>query len=637
MYFKCHSVLSYMIGMQDINLVLRETLKNFMNNPESTDELKKRWISTKKSSALAGIMQMEEETLNKEWSEVINMRQSAKINESNQSTNNSNSSTTTSSSSLVYLEDIHIFALANLLRRTIIIISLPTLKNIEDIHLRGIYLPLLNDPTTCCKDPIVIAFHNFHFMPLLFAFDEHQLETLSDISSNVKYNDKYFHFDNLVNTPESMSIDETYEKAMDFSTSSSNNVMMKRKLNKFFNFLPLVYFNSNEKMKIHFLNESENINHNNNNSIHEKLLKMYLNITEIELDQQDIDPDCLILKKNQKKIITCCYLNKQRINRVKNDGISSFLSFIVDSDKKFTSENQIQKNYQTENYFNTNPLSENLQLNVLCQTSTCTKDAMPNKEKYKGLCFSCYENLIRFNDRFEVNHEKEPQNLELNINSNSKNNYIELGKMVIPDENTAQRSPPVNKFNQLNPPLFSTKPSTSLTSSSSSGLKLCDNMYCKNVIQNRDQNYCDSCSKEKSLKFKPTPRVIEIPVHVEKSKNSNLSAYDTPMTSRSRLYNIPTMNKNGILKQKNSIFDENSKFSSNYNSSGLHQQIPVDHSDFQSRSRMITDHSNFINEYNRFDNCISCHRQFYVKNQRTNTGLCEACENRSSMLRNVHR
>jgi hypothetical protein len=620
-----------MIGMQDINLVLRETLKNFMNNPESTDELKKRWISTKKSSALADIMQMEEETLNKEWSEVVNMRQSTKSNETNTNQSSTNSSASASSSTLVYLEDIHIFALANLLRRTIIVISLPTLKNIEDIHLRGIYLPLLIDPAICCKDPIVIAFHNFHFMPLLFAFDEQQIDSQSDMNLNLKYNDKYFHFDNLANTSETMSIDETYEKAIDLTAANSTNLIMKRKLNKFFNLLPLVYFNNNEKMKIHFLNEKElNNNNNNNNLVHEKLLKMYLNIAEIELDQQDIDPDCLMLKKNQKKIIICCYLNKQRINRVKNDGISSYLSFIIDSDKKITSENQKQKYYLNNNYLNKaslNELNENLKLNILCQTATCTKEAMPNKDKYKGLCSSCYENLTYINDKVEINHQKEPQYAELNINSNTKNNYIELSKMVIPDENPEKRSPPINKFNQLNPPLSSTKQSS---------LKLCESGTCKNVVQKINEALCDNCLREKFLlKARTNQKIIEIPVHVEKSKNYNLSAYDSPMTTQSKLYNFSSMNRNGILKHNNSTFDENDRFNNSSSSNGSYHQIPIDHSDFYSGARKTSDHSNFINEYNKIERCISCLNKFYVKNQRNNTGLCDMCEHRSSIGRNI--
>ena len=92
--------------------------------------------------------------------------------------------------SLIYLEDIHIFALANLLSRPIIVISLETLRNIQPIHLRGIYLPLLIDPGVCIKDPIVIAFHNFHFMPLLYAVDDSQENSGSQ--DPIKNNEKFF-------------------------------------------------------------------------------------------------------------------------------------------------------------------------------------------------------------------------------------------------------------------------------------------------------------------------------------------------------------------------------------------------------------------------------------------------------------
>lgn len=40
--------------------------------------------------------------------------------------------------------------------------------------MRGIYLPLLHSPSDCFRKPIIIAFWNFHFFPLVFA-DNHKL------------------------------------------------------------------------------------------------------------------------------------------------------------------------------------------------------------------------------------------------------------------------------------------------------------------------------------------------------------------------------------------------------------------------------------------------------------------------------
>ena len=50
--------------MQDVNLVLRDTLKNFMNSIEITDLLKARWIHHRKISDSANGIQIEEKELN---------------------------------------------------------------------------------------------------------------------------------------------------------------------------------------------------------------------------------------------------------------------------------------------------------------------------------------------------------------------------------------------------------------------------------------------------------------------------------------------------------------------------------------------------------------------------------------------
>jgi len=71
-----------------------------------------------------------------------------------------------------YLEEIHIFTLANVLRRPIIVLGEPFTygrdgKSIEQNNFVGIYLPLLWKPTFCYPFPVIIAFTVDHFQPLL--------------------------------------------------------------------------------------------------------------------------------------------------------------------------------------------------------------------------------------------------------------------------------------------------------------------------------------------------------------------------------------------------------------------------------------------------------------------------------------
>jgi len=71
-----------------------------------------------------------------------------------------------------YLEEIHVFTLANVLRRPIIVLGEPFTydregDSIEQNNFVGIYLPLLWKPKSCYTLPVVIAFTVDHFQPLL--------------------------------------------------------------------------------------------------------------------------------------------------------------------------------------------------------------------------------------------------------------------------------------------------------------------------------------------------------------------------------------------------------------------------------------------------------------------------------------
>lgn len=77
------------------------------------------------------------------------------------------------STMLESLEAIHIFILANILLRPIIVLSSPVVKtifnqSIQSDNIGGIYLPLLCNPDDTEKSPIVLGFHMNHFTPLLY-------------------------------------------------------------------------------------------------------------------------------------------------------------------------------------------------------------------------------------------------------------------------------------------------------------------------------------------------------------------------------------------------------------------------------------------------------------------------------------
>lgn len=70
-----------------------------------------------------------------------------------------------------YLEQVHVFVLANILRRPIIVVGEPFLsgssgETLEQNDFVGIYLPIFHLPSSCHRSPIVLAFIVDHFLPL---------------------------------------------------------------------------------------------------------------------------------------------------------------------------------------------------------------------------------------------------------------------------------------------------------------------------------------------------------------------------------------------------------------------------------------------------------------------------------------
>ena len=70
------------------------------------------------------------------------------------------------------LEEIHVFALANELRRPIIVVADVVMKDVHGealapIPFGGVYLPLLERPECCCRDPLLLTFDAAHFSALV--------------------------------------------------------------------------------------------------------------------------------------------------------------------------------------------------------------------------------------------------------------------------------------------------------------------------------------------------------------------------------------------------------------------------------------------------------------------------------------
>lgn len=135
-------------GIHDRDLSLRNALhKTFL---EHSLPFYNVWKSEQQK-----ILNLDEETLQDIWSELINSSRikPSKVNDGR--------------ASYEYLERIHIFALCHILRRPIIIYSKVISTSILE-RMDGIYIPLLGtDVSKCEKEPIILGYAENHFSPLI--------------------------------------------------------------------------------------------------------------------------------------------------------------------------------------------------------------------------------------------------------------------------------------------------------------------------------------------------------------------------------------------------------------------------------------------------------------------------------------
>ena len=154
-------------------------------------------------------------------------------------------------------------------------------------------------------------------------------------------------------------------------------------------------------------------------------------------------------------------------------------------------------------------------------------------------------------------------------------------------------------------------------------LQICNTLNCTKLVQfssitRNFSGYCDECIRKNELakatqeRFRK-PNVIEIPVHIEPSaanRYSTVSAYNRPMTSSSKLYNIPTMNNSSSTR-------------SYYNP----DRYNLDSDDaYTNRYRPSVDLVDNLT-YSAFnkEKCLYCEATYFVKAGYKNNGFCEKC------------
>ncbi|KAL4646788.1 OTU domain-containing protein 7B-like isoform X1 [Arapaima gigas] len=162
-------------GIHDKDLTLRKSLHAQMDHGLKREALRRRWRwqQTQQNRELG--LQFTVEEWEKEWNELLKLASSEPKTQQSESCS-SLVSKVKSPEMPIYesLEEFHVFVLAHMLQRPIIVVADTMLKDSEGdafapIPFGGIYLPLEVPALECQSSPLVLAYDNGHFSALVSA------------------------------------------------------------------------------------------------------------------------------------------------------------------------------------------------------------------------------------------------------------------------------------------------------------------------------------------------------------------------------------------------------------------------------------------------------------------------------------
>uniref|UniRef100_A0A3B3HEB7 ubiquitinyl hydrolase 1 n=1 Tax=Oryzias latipes TaxID=8090 RepID=A0A3B3HEB7_ORYLA len=167
-----HAASLGMWGFHDRDLMLRKSLYTMMKSGTERDALKRRWRwQQTQQNKESGLVYTEEEW-EREWNELLKLASSEP--RSHLSKNGNTSGGVDNSEDPVYesLEEFHVFVLAHVLRRPIVVVADTMLRDsggeaFAPIPFGGLYLPLEVPPTRCHCSPLVLAYDQAHFSALV--------------------------------------------------------------------------------------------------------------------------------------------------------------------------------------------------------------------------------------------------------------------------------------------------------------------------------------------------------------------------------------------------------------------------------------------------------------------------------------
>uniref|UniRef100_A0A8C0UVC8 OTU domain-containing protein 7B n=1 Tax=Cyanistes caeruleus TaxID=156563 RepID=A0A8C0UVC8_CYACU len=167
-----HAASLGMWGFHDRDLMLRKSLYTLMDKGVEREALRRRWRwQQTQQNKESGLVYTEEEW-QKEWNELIKLASSEP--RVHYGTNGGGCSGVESSEEPVYesLEEFHVFVLAHVLKRPIVVVADTMLRDsggeaFAPIPFGGIYLPLEVPANKCHRSPLVLAYDQAHFSALV--------------------------------------------------------------------------------------------------------------------------------------------------------------------------------------------------------------------------------------------------------------------------------------------------------------------------------------------------------------------------------------------------------------------------------------------------------------------------------------
>ncbi|XP_075016370.1 OTU domain-containing protein 7A isoform X1 [Calonectris borealis] len=167
-----HAASLGMWGFHDRDLVLRKALYTMMRSGAEREALKRRWRwQQTQQNKESGLVYTEEEW-EREWNELLKLASSEP--RTHFSKNGGTGGGVDNSEDPVYesLEEFHVFVLAHILRRPIVVVADTMLRDsggeaFAPIPFGGIYLPLEVLPNRCHCSPLVLAYDQAHFSALV--------------------------------------------------------------------------------------------------------------------------------------------------------------------------------------------------------------------------------------------------------------------------------------------------------------------------------------------------------------------------------------------------------------------------------------------------------------------------------------